>query len=334
MARTSFLAALSTLLLASLSLPPCASAQRLLAYDTLSGSTPGAVTCGFCGGEKAAVIYYELPGGAGLRPSEFPLLVRELIVAVASGSAASATTCSVGTTPREGLFDLAVYAGMTVPAAIAALPAEGVWPGEIEVTSAIEVPLTLSISSSATMPMYTVNLISIPLDPVGLRVEAGYTYLRVVLGMRADAAVDSAICAAGQGPSGLPMRDDARIEAHRDLIYAGPPTSAWLWNEEAGIAGDWAIRLDVRPMGVADGGVPDDGGTVEDAGASADAGVDADAGAIDAGAIDAGGAPPAPATDAGCGCAVLGDARDRAPIGLVLSALCVTLALCRSRRRR
>jgi hypothetical protein len=329
MARTSHFAVLPTLLVVLLAVPCAASAQRSLAYDTLSGSTPGAVTCGFCGGEKAAVIYYELPVGAGLRPSEFPLLVRELVVAVASGWAASATTCSVGTTPRDGLFNLAVYAGVTVPTAVAALPAEGVWPGEIEVTSAIEVPLPLSISSSASTPNYTVNLLSIPLDPVGLRVEAGYTYLRVVLGLLADAAVDSPICGTGQGPSGLPMRDDAPIGAHRNLIYAGGSSPGWLWNEEVGIAGDWAIRLDVRPLGGPDGGVPEDAGPVEDAGVTPDGGIDADGGPLDAGL-----APPAPAADDGCGCVIVGGAHERAPVGAVLSALCVTLALCRPRRRR
>lgn len=337
MTRTSLLTLpallLALLLSVTLALPGAASAQRSLAYDTLASETPGVVTCGFCGGEKASVIYYELPGGGGLRPSEFPLLVNELIVAVASGAASSATTCSIGTTPRDGNFDVAVYAGTTVPTAVATLPAEGAWPGEVEVSALADLPLSLSISSSATMPMYTVNLYAIPLDldMMGLRVEATYTYLRVVLGIRPDAAVTSSICAAGQGPSGLPMRDDARIGDHRNLIYAGPPVSGWLWNEEAGINGDWAIRLDIRPLGGgADGGVPDvDAGTLDDAGAVDDAGAELDAGT----AVDAGTVPPPPATDDGCGCTAAGAAHDEAPAGLVLAALCVTLARCRRRSR-
>ena len=331
MLRPASLTLLASSLLASLALPAAVSAQRSLAYDTLSAETPGAVSCGFCGGEKVSVIYYELPGGGGLRPSEFPLLVNELIVAVASGAPTAPTTCTAGTTPRDGLFDLAVYAGTTVPTAVRDLPAEGVWPGEIEVSSMLEVPLPESISSSATMPMYSVNLVSVPLDAAGLRVEAGYTYLRVVVGLRPDAAVMSAACAAGQGPSGLPMRDDARIDAHRNLVYAGPPIAGWLWNEEVGVAGDWAIRLDVRPLGGADGGVPDDASVAADAGAGDDAGV-----VMEAGTLDEGAAPPPPDAGAysGCRCALVGAPRDAAPSGLVLSALCVTLALCRSRRRR
>lgn len=340
MVRTSLLTLTVSLALCSLALPRAASAQRSLAYDTLSSDTPGAVSCGFCGGEKASVIYYDLGGGAGLQPSEFPLLVRELIVAVASaspGGTAAAPVCMIGTTPRDGLFDVAVYAGTTVPTAVAALPADGVWPGEMEVTSAIDLPLALSVSSSATMPMYSVNLLTIGLDAVGLRVDAPYTYLRVVLGIQPDAAVASSICAVGQGPSGLPMRDDAPIGDHRNLIYAGPPTSAWLWNEEAGIAGDWAIRLDVRPMGGgADGGVPVDAGPLADAGSVIEAGVEMDAG----GGVDAGtGAPPPPAGE-GCSCSAVGDGtKERRnsgfpPAGLWLSALFGSIAMGRLRRRR
>jgi len=314
-------------LAAALSQPSAARAQRSLAYDTLSSETPGAVSCGFCGGEKAAVIYYELPGGGGLRPSEFPLLVRELVVAVASAAPGAGGACVAGTTPREGLFDIAVYAGTTVPTAVNTLPADGVWPGEVEVTAAVEVPLALSISSSATVPMFDVNLLTLELDAAGLRVEAGYTYLRVVLGIQPDAAVTSSTCPAGQGPSGLPMRDDARIGPRRNLIYAGP-SAGWLWNEEAGVAGDWAIRLDIRPMGAgADGGAPGDAGSSDDAGSVRDASVEMDASAVDAGIVS----PPAESDD-GCGCSLVGAARSR-PRALVLAALCVTLALCRQRRR-
>ena len=318
---------LAVSLVVTLSLVSAASAQRSLAYDTLSSETPGAVSCGFCGGEKAAVIYYELPGGGGLRPSEFPLLVRELVVAVASAAPGAGGACVAGTTPRDGLFDVAIYAGTTVPTAVNTLPANGVWPGEVEVTAATEIPLALSISSSTTVPMFDVNLLTLELDAAGLRVEAGYTYLRVVLGIQPDASVTSSTCPAGQGPSGLPMRDDARIGPQRNLIYAGP-SGGWLWNEEADVGGDWAIRLDIRPLGVgADGGVPDDAGSSDDAGRISDAGVE-----MDAGTVDAGTASPPTESDDGCGCSLVAAARSR-PGALVLAALCVTLALCRSRRR-
>jgi len=77
----------------------------------------------------------------------------------------------------------------------------------------------------------------------------------------------------------------------------------------------------------ADDGAPGDAGSSDDAGSVRDASVEMDASAVDAGIVS----PPAESDD-GCGCSLVGAARSR-PRALVLAALCVTLALCRQRRR-
>jgi MYXO-CTERM domain-containing protein len=98
-------------------------------------------------------------------------------------------------------------------------------------------------------------------------------------------------------PAGFPLRDnDGRLEDERSFIYAGGGTG-WLWNETAGLTGDWAIRIEVDPMP----STTDAGPCVDVDAGPRDAG-GADTGAPDVGSLDAGADAGAPAASSGCGC--------------------------------
>lgn len=301
-------------LAAQLGAPARGSAQRRLVYDTLSDPTPGAVTCGVCAGKQAGSVFDALDAsdgglGVGLRPEEFPVILRGLEVAVAAGTVEGIGACVAGTEGGTGLFDLSVHAGEVVPWDVRALPERGPWPGEAVVLELDEVPLELSTRDSPTAPRVSVRVHRLDLGADAVRVEPPATYLRFVLTLRADAAGISSVCEAGRAPIGFPMRDDdGRVGPRRGLVYARSPMPGWFWAEEVGVRGDWALRLVITRLGGGGGGGGGGGcggggcggggggdGGIRDAGAG-DAAVD-DASADDAGAEPVDGATRADAGD-------------------------------------
>ena len=318
--------------------PAGALAQHVVAYDTLSAMTPAAASCGFCAGEKFGVVFYELPGGAGLAASEFPLTVRALRLAVARVTVTGPSSCSGSDLGGTENFDLELYAGETVPTDIAALPATGPWPGETLLTAFADAPIETSVISAGTSS-FEATFVELPIvDDLGdpIVVSPPSTYLRAVIGITAGGS--STTCTGTlMPPAGVPLRDDdGRIAPHRSLILATVAAgSRWYWNEDVpggGIAGDWAVRVSVTPMSTgSDGGMPSsDGGAL-------DAGTDAgrDAGALGDAGLPAPDAGPGGAVggDGGCGCLV---ARSRGAGGasvLVLVGLALGVARRRARAR-
>ncbi len=298
---------LSTLVSFGLFATP-ATAQRVIAQDTLSTATPAAITCGFCEGERYGVIFRELDPG-GLQPADFPLTIRSLRVAVASarvtGSAPS-FTCEGLTIAGTALADLELWAGTELPSDISGIGAEDAWSaGEELLWAAADVPLMKSTAGADGASEIEAGFNELqPVDEMEMpiRVSADARYIRAVVRIQAGDPDASASCdAAGQNPPSIfPLRDnDGVIADERSFIYAG--AGGWLWNEDVGIGGDWAIRLEVRSDGTpgADAGPGgSDAGPASDAGPSSDGGTTSDAGsASDGGTSDPGGG--------GCSCQTL-----------------------------
>lgn len=295
-------------LIALLALP--AHAQRTVAYDTVSDGFPAAVTCGFCAGEKFGVVFYELPGGTGLRADEFPLTLTAIQIAIArirvTGSALGGGYMCAGSN-MEGTVDLTldVFAGETVPTSIRNLPASGAWPGETMVLTT-EATATVSVATADGGSEFNVTLNEIPIPEGGVLVEAPATYLRVVASIPGGGSSASCTELGFTSPGAVAIRDDdGRVAARRSLIYALPVDlgglggipGGWYWNEEVpsddggppGVAGDWALRISVSPSGAppVDAGPtpPRDAGTsdagpiaTDDAGTSSDASTPFDGG--------------------------------------------------------
>lgn len=299
-------------------------AQRVIAQDTLSTSTPAAITCGFCAGERYGVIFRELDPG-GLQPADFPLTITSLRVAVASArvtGSAGAFTCEGLTTGGSALADLELWAGTEPPSDLGGLGADDPWTaGEELVWAAADVPLMKSTAETDGSPMIEAGFNELqPVDEMEapIRVGPGVRYIRAVVRIQAGLEGSSASCdaAAQEPPSIFPLRDnDGVIADARSFIFAG--AGGWLWNEDVGIGGDWAIRLEVRSEGAPGGDAGPDGvdaGTRDDAGASADGGTGADAAPVsDAGTLTPGGG--------GCGCRTAPPASAAWPALLVLLAL-------------
>lgn len=294
-------------LIALLALP--AHAQRTVAYDTVSDGFPAAVTCGFCAGEKFGVVFYELPGGTGLRADEFPLTLTAIQIAVArirvTGSALGGGYTCAGSN-MEGTVDLTldVFAGETVPTSIRNLPASGAWPGETMVLTT-EATATVSVATADGGSEFNVTLNEIPIPEGGVLVEAPATYLRVVASIPGGGSSASCTELGFTSPGAVAIRDDdGRVAPRRSLLYALPVDlgglgipGGWYWNEEVpsddggppGVAGDWALRISVSPSSAppVDAGPtpPRDAGTLdggpiatEDAGTSSDASTPFDGG--------------------------------------------------------
>lgn len=278
----------------SLGLAAPVHAQTRLIFDTVSESTPSAISCGFCASEKYGVVFDELPSGAGLRVRDFPLEIQSVSVAVARARVQQDDTflfecvASPSVAPIEA--NVAIYAGVTVPVSIADLPSDGPWPGEIEVLAFDEVELTPSAEQSPGSAMFNVmfNELS-PEEPAV--VDHPYRYLRVVVSV--PPGEDSASCEflGLHGPGLVPIRDDdGRVAPRHSFIYSvgGAATNKWLWNESteitdpvtfaSGIRGDWSVRMQVRTLVASE---PDAGPTVPDAGPGEP---DADLARSDAGA--------------------------------------------------
>jgi MYXO-CTERM domain-containing protein len=275
-----------------------ASAQRLVAHDTLSRDTPSVVSCGFCGDEVIGVVFRELGGIGGLRPSDFPLRLSGVQVALAA-AATDGTSCTASALGGVVSAEVEVWAGASPPSA---LPAADVtfgmaWPGETLVFASEAVPIELSTPTMDGSTLFNLQFNAFePRDDANepIVVAEGNTYLRVAVRLPRSGA-NNPICAAPlETPSGFPLRDDdGRIAPERSFLYAGGV--GWLWNETARVNGDWAIRVEVAPMPVARDAGTADAETADAAGL--DAGT-ADAAGLDAASVDAG--PLAPG--GGCGC--------------------------------
>jgi hypothetical protein len=304
-----------------------ASAQRLVAHDTLSMDTPSVVSCGFCRDEVIGVVFRELGGAGGVRPSDFPLVLTGLQIALAD-AVTDGVSCMPRMTGGTVMAEVEVWAGPTPPTA---LPAADVtfgmpWPDEILVFASDAVPLTLSTPTMDGGMLFNLQFNAFePRDEMDMpiTVAACNTYLRVAVRLPGSGMFNSVCRDPVEVPAGFPLRDnDGRLMDQRSFIYAGGGTG-WLWNETAGLNGDWAIRIEIDPMpsttdagpcsgfdaGSRDGGRPDGGA--------------ADVGALDAGA-DAGGSVPG----GGCGC------RAGAPAPSPLGLLALALGLTRLARRR
>lgn len=306
--------------------PAPAAAQRTLAQDTLSGDTPVALTCGFCATERFGAVFRELPAPArGLESGDFPIVVDAIRLAMADASvvgSGASLTCEGATGGGTALVDIEVWTGETPPTGNIRDEPLVDWPGETLVWATVDAPVELSVAESDGSARYGVMFNRFLIEDEGgmpVRIEPPNTYLRVVVTMNAG-AISSAVCdgASLDPPGGFPMRDDdGRIADERSFIYAAG--TGWLWNEEAGIDGDWGVRVDITAEGspAGDGGAGDvDAGAAIDAGAVTDAGAAADAG----GTEDAGGPPPGDGDD-GCGCSVPGGGEPGGPLALALVAV-------------
>jgi MYXO-CTERM domain-containing protein len=278
--RLSFASLVSVFVLA-LALP--ASAQRTVAYDTVSEGTPAAVTCGFCAMEKFGTVFYSLGTPGGLEADEFPFTLTAVQVAIARtrvvGDILSGYTCQGSDMGGTVNFTIEVYAGETVPMSIMALPTTGPWAGETLVYEASDVPLETSVATMDGGNMFNVMINEFALPDGGVMVEAPNTYLRVVFTIPGGGGSSASCTDLGlTPPAAVSIRDDdGRIAARRSLILAtdvdlggiGIP-GGWYWNEDVpdmlgggtGVNGDWAIRIKIQPMSMSgsDGGVGRDGG--------------------------------------------------------------------------
>jgi MYXO-CTERM domain-containing protein len=284
-------------------------AQRTVAYDTVSDGFPAAVTCGFCAGEKFGVVFYELPGGTGLRADEFPLTLTAIQIAVARIRVTGdvfGRVCSGSNMAGTVDLTLEVFAGESVPTAVRNLPASGAWPGERMVLTT-DTTVTVSVATTDGGSEFNVTLNEIPIPDGGVLVEAPAAYLRVVASVPGGGSSTSCTDLGFTSPGAVAIRDDdGRVAPRRSLIYAlpielgglGGIPGGWYWNEEVppeedgappGIAGDWALRISVSPSGappVDAGPTPardagtSDGGPImsDDAGSSADASIPFDGG--------------------------------------------------------
>lgn len=313
-----------------------ASAQRLVAHDTLSDMTPSVVSCGFCVGEAIGVVFRELPSPLrGIDPDDFPLELREVQIALASSrtiGSASAYTCESVIGGGNASVDIEVWAGSTPPAGnISALPTRGMpWPNETLVWGD-----TVSITLSEPAPEgtgYRLNLNRLePLDAAGARivVPPPATYLRVVAWLGPGGMSTLCEASALEAPRGLPINDAPAggmggvIANERSFLYAA--SVGWLWNENAGVTGDWGIRVVVL-----------DAMTPRDAGAALP-----DSGSSDAGQADSGGptidaalasdASPASSPAPGCGCRT--SASGNASLLWLGVAACLLVSAARARGR-
>lgn len=302
--------------------PRLALAQRTLAQDTMSMASPVAVECGFCAAEAYGVVFQRLSATSGLLPSDFPLSVQSISLALGAaevtGTPAVCHGIAVPASP-ETLVHVEIWAGTAAPdaASIATMPVAGMaWPGEDLVIALDDVPVTMSTPTTDGAADFNLMLNTLALGDTSMAapvVDDTHTYLRAVVVLN-DGGMSSTCTPNTNAPTGFPLRDDdGVIMNHRSFIYA--TGVGWLWNEMAGVHGDWGIRLDVQPLPHADAGVGPDAGR-PDAGVTSDAATTADAGST----------PPAAAS---CGCRV--GARSASPLaGLALAALALA-ALARRR---
>jgi MYXO-CTERM domain-containing protein len=294
-------------------------AQRTLAQDTMSETTPVALTCGFCAMEAYGVVFREV-GAGGLTAADFPLTVRSVSLALGDADVSpDGSTCTGRAGGGTALVHVEIWAGATPPSGdpVAFPPLGEPWAGEELVYAADDVPVALSVPTAEgaagfNLMLNTFEVLDEAGDPVV--VADGNTYLRVAVGLNSN-GMHNAICVDPlESPGGFPVRDDeGRVAPERGFIYAGG--FGWAWNEDlpgtGAIDGDWGIRLSITPMGTArDAGPRVDAGGAVDA-TIADAGVDAASGGSDGGVTAGGGG--------GCSCRVASARSDRGAGALLLA---------------
>jgi hypothetical protein len=318
-----------------LALSPAArvSAQRTLAQDTMSETTPVALTCGFCAMEAYGVVFREV-GAGGLTAADFPLTLHSVSLALGDADvSADGSTCTGRSTGGTALVHVEIWAGATPPTGDPrAFPVVGEpWEGETLVYAADDVPVALSIPTTAGGSGFNLMLNTFDvIDDAGdaVVVPEGNSYLRVVVQLGSN-GMHNAICADPlDAPTGFPVRDDeGRVGPERGFLYAGG--FGWAWNEDlpgsAEIGGDWGIRLSITSMP-----------TAHDAGPRVDGGSTVDAGAADASALDASTADASVALSGGgaCACRVTGGRGDRSGGPLLLGLALFALAARRATRRK
>ena len=255
-----------------------ARAQRRIAYDTLTAMTPGAVSCGFCANERFGVVFRPLDSGGGLRPSDFPLTLDSIEVAVAravvTGDFISGYMCMGSTVGGAVAMQVEAYAGTTAPrTSIMSFPGTGPWPGETMLFMQ-SVDLTVSTETAAGSGMYDVMVNTVAMSPA-IRIDPPNTYVRVAVTIPSGGMSSSCTDLGLPEPAAVALRDDdGRIENNTSFIYSvGGVGTGWLWNEDmsivdpatfqTGIRGDWLVRLNVSSVaGPTDAGTtPTDAGT-------------------------------------------------------------------------
>lgn len=304
-----------------LMLTPRVDAQRIVTFDTVSAETGSAVTCGFCAAEKFGVVFRELePPARGVEAEDFPFVLRGVRVALANASVIDGS-CEGSLVGGTGIMSMQVYGGTTLPSGdISDNPEEGPWDGETLLIEAIDVPLMRSALETEGGTRYQVELNDLQIrDPEtdeDIRVEAPMTYVRVAFTFGEEADRNPSCESMGLvSPSAFPMRDtDGVIADERSFIF-GAGGLGWQWNEDVGVDGDWAVRLEIEVEGTP---MPDAGGV--------DAGPVDSGAALDAGGSDASsdGATGDAGSGGGGGCAAGGTG----------SALLFGMTLAWMRRRR
>lgn len=295
-----------------------AGAQVRVIHDTLSSDTPTALTCGFCAGERFGVVFRELPAPRrGIEPTDFPITLESVQVAVAAATVTAGPTCVPSETGGSVTATVELYAGEDPPEGnIQALPAEGPWSDTEALVWAGDADLALSTAEpGGTRYAINFNVLEVR-DEEGapIVVESG-SYLRAVVSIPAAATMTSTECPAEMSPAFVGVRDaDGPIATERGFIYA--TGAGWLWNEDTRVQvnGDWGIRLELfRSTSTADGGAGD-----PDAGADAGSDPGGDAGAPRDASMDGGLTPGG----GGCSCrAIKGRGTGTGALFLVVIAI-------------
>lgn len=306
-----------------------ARAERTLANDTLAmSSTPAALSCGFCVGERFASLY-------PLEPADLPLDVLDVQLAFGAARVSGVAGSRCLAYAYDGLPRLTrveVWAGT----AETPEPAPG-GDGETLVFMGVDVPIVPVGAPEGSM-RFDASLTSVP--TTGAMQVTDARYLRVVLDVPRPASIVENVCARngwGDDPDAFPMHDADGLLPHRNAAYSvGGASAGWVWADDLGVVGDWVLRATIQTRGGArpDAGPPADAGTrdagARDAAAARDASGGADASVRDAAAD---GGPGAGGGSGGGGCAVAAGGRAGTLGGAVLLAWLLVARGSRRRRR-
>ncbi|MCC7539528.1 MAG: hypothetical protein IT379_25105 [Deltaproteobacteria bacterium] len=246
-------------------------AERTVANDTLAESTPAAVSCGFCVGERYGSILR-------VTPSDLPFDVQSVLVALGAARVAgvAGSRCEAIATeplPRTGRVEI------WVGAAEEPSPQPG-GPDERLLWSSDDAPLVPSLAVEGTEE-FEVSFNEIVVEDAERVTDA--RYLRIVVDIPRPAELVESQCSRndwGPDPDAFPMRDDDGIMEHvNSVLSVGGAGLGWVWSEELGVNGDWGVRAVIQtraapPMdaGVGDAGIRDAGPRADSAAAPRDAG--------------------------------------------------------------
>jgi MYXO-CTERM domain-containing protein len=267
--------------------------------DSVTGmDSPAAVTCGFCATERYGVIFRQISSTQGLLPSDFPLTINRVDLAVAAARVVDGGLlyeCQGSATAGRRTVSIWGYTGVTPPTGDIRSFGTGAWPGETALwIEPIMSEVELSTATEDGGNRYDVTVSQVAVSPA-VRVDPPNTYIRIVVEIPAGGSSTYCVENSWGEPGILPIRDDSgRIGPNVNFLYSiGGAEMGWHWSEEIpidpttlqGLEGDWVVRLDISPAGTT---TTDAGTTNEDAGMTTQ---------IDAGSttqMDAG-----PRTDAG-----------------------------------